>query len=406
MPAERIVTESTTTDVPSESKIAAMWTNIEQGRKERILSGQDKPIIIVQDTKDYEERRKLPTLSGTDRFSDIKVDDNGNLYTSWYQPKRTEVVDGRRRLVNPENRSFIVFPERNRKEGYLEDLPKEKPVYELIFGESVLLEEAIRHQQSILDSYQPGTAAQEIEFARQVIAYTEGIALKFLSKRTLSREDLDLLAHQTAAFLENINLYNPLDPHKIGILDKLLRFGELDVTGRPNYLGELSKVFATHAEAVDRITEGGLITDKFLRNLGVLMTKRGGYRWRFELTARELEMILELRAFQRGVAKREEREAIMDAASLVVSNNLSDIEVKPYLRSARWAAINIVGSNPADKSVNREILGDSVANKLYSKKTAKRYIKEGNFAEAGSRIRQSIAQLRKTNNDYKDIANA
>ncbi len=150
MPAERLDKRegavSTTSEFPSESKIANLWAVIEKKRKERILQGLDKPIVIIKDTGEYERRRNLPTLSGTDRISDIRFDETGNLYTTWYQSKKTEVVDGKRCLVNPTDQSYILYPKRKRRENYLENLPQEKPVVELIFGESVILEEAIRQQ--------------------------------------------------------------------------------------------------------------------------------------------------------------------------------------------------------------------------------------------------------------------
>ena len=389
--------------IPSQSKIVEIWAAIEERRKERVLQGLDKSIVIIKDTAEYERRRKLRTLSGTERISDVRFDETGNLYTTWYQPKKTEEVDGRRRLVNPTGQSYLIFPQRNRKEDYLNNLPKEKPVVELIFGESVILEEAIRQQQNILDGYQPGTAALEIEFARQVIAFSEGIALRFLIQRTLSRKDLSMLTRETGVFLENINLYDPHDPNKRGILNKLLTLGAVDSAGRPNYLGFLSKVLATHARAVDRLTIAGLITDKFVGNLDVLTSKREGYRWRFELAARELEMVLDLPAFRKRVAQRSEREAIINALGLIATSNLAVIEANPYLRSARWAAINIVGCREEKQEINREILGEGIAKAIFSKKPSTRLIKEGNFTEAGRRIRLSIAQLRKTLRDYEDI---
>jgi hypothetical protein len=392
--------------MPSQSKIVEIWAAIEDRRRERILQGLDKPIILVQDTEEYERRRAFPTLSGNDRISDVRFNAVGNIYTTWYQPKRTEEIDGRRCLVNPTGQNYLIYPKRNRREDYLNNLPKGKPVVELIFGESLILEEAIRQQQHILEGFQPGTAALETEFARQVVAYSEGLAIKFLSQRTLSQEDLRALARETGVFLERINLYDPRDPNKAGMLEKFLSLGELDSVGRPNYLGFISKVLAIHARAVDRLTVGSLVTDKFVGNLDVLVTKRESYRWRFNLAATELEMVLELPAFKRRVAKRPEREAIADALSLIVSNNLADVEVNPYLRSARWAAVNIVGCKPGDKAINREILGDGIANKLFSKRTATRFVKMGNFTEAASRIKLSIAQLRKTNKDYEDITEA
>ena len=239
-----------------------------------------------------------------------------------------------------------------------------------------------------------------------MIAYTEGVTLKFLSQRRVTREDLEMLASETGVFLEHSNLYDPRDPNKRKILDKLLRVGELDSAGRPHYLGLLGKVFATHAAGVERLTIGGLITDKFVRNLDVLSYIREGYRWRFELAARELEMVLELPAFGKRWANRSDREAIVNAVSLIVGYNLAAHRVNPYLRSARWAAINIVGCREEKKDINREILGEGVAREIFSKKPATRLIKQGNFTEAGRRIKLSIAQLRKTHRDYEDIANA
>lgn len=393
-------------ELPFESKIVALRAGIEERRRERILLGLDKAIIIVKDTEEYERRRNLLTLSGTDRISDVRFDETGNLYTTWYQPKMTEVRDGKRLLVNPTDQRYTVLPVRKRREDFLEDLPKKRPIVELIFGETVFLEEAIRQQQHILDGYQPGTAALEIEFARQVIAYTEGIAFRLLAQRRITREDLAELAHETGRFLEDSNLYDPRDPRKRKILDKLLLVGQLDAIGRPNYLGVLGRAFAAHTGAVERLTVGGLTADKFVRNLDILSYTRENYRWRFDLAASELKMFLQLPAFSRRWADRSQREAMANALSLIVRNNLAPLRVNPYLRSARWAAINIVGCKEEKKDINREIMGEGIAKAIFSKKPVTRLVKEGNFTEAGRRIRLSIAQLWKTLRDYEDIEKA
>ena len=390
--------------VPTESKIIAMRLAIEEQRKERITQGLDKAIIIFQDTEEYARRQFLPTLSGSGIFADIRYDETGNLYTSWYEPKETALEGSRRYLVNPESKKYIILPARKRKEGYLNNLSQKRPVAELILGESVILEEAIRQQQHILEGYQPDTAALETEFAREVIGKTEALALRLLTQRRITREDLSYLEHETGSFLERVNLYDPRDPRKRKILEKFLLVGELDAAGRPNYLGSLGRILAAHTAAVERLAVGGLTVDKFVRNLEVLMYLRGIYRWRFDLAADELEIFLQLTAFERRHASRNEREAISDALVLIVNSNLAEPKVNPYLRSARWSAINIVGCKDERKELNRKILGEGIAKDIFSKKPAIRLIKEGNFTEAGRRIRLSITQLRKTNKDYEDIA--
>jgi hypothetical protein len=221
------------------------------------------------------------------------------------------------------------------------------------------------------------------------------------------------LAHQTGGFLENSGFYNPRDPRKRKILDKLLLVGELDAIGRPNYLGTLGRIFAAHTAAVERLVVGGLTVDKFVRNLELLTYLHGIYQWRFDLAGSELDMILQLEAFKKRHAVRTEREGISDSLSLIVNQNLASVKVNPYLRSARWATINIVGvkEEEGEEGVNREILdreilGDNVADEIYSAKPVTRLVREGNFKEAEIRIGRSIRQLRKTNRDYADIATA
>ncbi len=158
--------------------------------------------------------------------------------------------------------------------------------------------------------------------------------------------------------------------------------------------------------AVERLTIGGLITDKFARNLDILSYIREGYRWRFSLAARELAMVLDLPAFSRRWANRGDREAMVNAISLIVTSNLAAIKVNPYLRSARWAAINIVGCREEKKDINREILGEGIAERIFSKKPVTRLIKEGNFTEGAGRIKSSIVQIKKTHKDYENIEEA
>jgi hypothetical protein len=390
----------------SGSKLLDMRIALEERAAERIKNHLDKSIIVVQDTEEYERRRQLPLLFEI-RKIDIGYDGIGNIYTPWYEPKEIEVEGKRRFLANPTGQVYKIISPKKAKEGLLDNLPKRRPVNELILGRTFLLEEAIRQQQHILEGYQPGTAALETDFARQVIAKTEEIAFRFLSQRRMSGEDLIRLAGETGSFLAELRLYEPRDPRKRKILEKFTSLSELDLTERHTYLGVLSRIFSAHAAATGRIIIGGLTTDKFFRNLQALVYLEGNYRWRFGLTARELEMVLGLPAFKnKSYTNRTEREKIARNLEFIVGENLSEIKVNPYLRAARWAEKNIVGCKEEEKEENTKIMGEFIAKEVFSRTPVTKLIVRGNFAEAEIRIRQSINQLKKPHFDNKNVKKA
>lgn len=407
MAPERAEIQGFLPELTFESKIAHLRAKVEERRIKRIRLGYDRPIIIVRDDDEYERRRNLPTLSGTNQRSDIRLDQLGNLYTTWYQPKKTKVEEDRRFLVNPQGITYRVLGPR-RAYYYLKALPKLRPVSELILGKTDIIEKAIRQQRHILDSYAPGAAADEIEFARMVIAYTESIAFRFLSQRRVTREDLALLARETGNFLEKAKIYDPRDERKRRVLEKLLSASEPDTLGRPNYLGVLGRALAAHTAAVERLTIGGLITDKFFRNLQILSYTRENYRWRFNLAANQMEFVLAHFAFKRQGVKVDDgqRQALINALRFIIENHLTQERANPYLRSARWAAINIVGCRQEKKEINRQILGENVANDVFTRIPVSILLLEGDFEESARRIEQSVLELRKTNADYEDIETA
>lgn len=410
MAPERVEIQGFLPDLTFESKIAHLRVKIEERRIERIRLGYDRPIIIVRDDDEYERRRNLPTLSGTNQRSDTRLDRLGNLYTTWYQHKRTKVEEDRRFLVNPQGTSYRVLHPRRVFDHYLDYLPKLRPVSELILGKTDIIEKAIRQQKHILDSYAPlnGAAADEIEFARMVIAYTESIAFRFLGQRRVTREDLALLARETGNFLEKVKIYDPRDERKRRVLDKLLLASEPDTLGRPNYLGVLGRALAAHTAAVERLTIGGLISDKFFRNLQILSYTRENYRWRFALAANQMEFVLAHYGFKKRGAKVDDvqRRAVINALRFIIENHLTQERVNPYLRSARWAAINIVGCRQEKKEINRQILGENVADDVFTRIPVSVLLMEGDFEESAKRIKQSVLQLRKTNANYEDIETA
>lgn len=377
----------------------------EEKRLERILSGEERVVKLVANPKEYEWRKNKPSLAGTQKASDIKYDEVGNLLTSWWTTLRTErYTDGKRYLVNPKGIEYRVLYPNFPRTDYLNNLPQDLPVVGLVLGRvKGGIEVAIRQQRHVLDRYQPGTAAKEVEFARRVIEYTESCAQRILSRRSLSREDLQVLARETGNFLESVGLYNPRDARKKKILDKLV-----SMPPWPNYLVVLSKIYSTHAAAVERLTIGAFPIEKFDRNLQVLAYYRENMRWRLRLCAGQLRVVLGHVAFEkpgRSVTLLQ-REGINNAIKAAVEENLTEAKVKPYLPISRWAAINLVGCRDDKKEINQMILGEEIAKKLFAQEPVTDLVNTGDFREAGRRLGLSIKALERGLKTYESIEKA
>lgn len=401
-----------------ESRLAQRRAEIERAAVERIRERRERPserpIYIVREevVEEYERRRdpKLKTFSGTNRVSDIRYDNVGNLLTATRQPRKTQILaDGTRAFVNPNNISYkVVWPPRTR-EDYLNNLPKGRPVYQIALGESNILEKVIRRQKKVLKRYQVGESAEnEAQFVRDVIEYSESMVLRFLTAKRVTLEDLQLLPAEAGRFLESVNLYDPRDPRKRVITDKMLAIGQPDRIGRPHYLGLMGKIFRTRQEAQLRWVAVNFIVETFWRNYVILTGIRETYRWRFDLAARQLEPIFSHPVFNRRnvLLTNGQREALNDSLIFVVENNLAVPKVSPYLKSARWAAINIRGCREDKKEANRAILGDQVADKLFQDPSVVDLVKAGQYFEARRKGMLSVRQLRKTNKKYEDIETA
>src|SRR3972149_4714478 len=260
----------------------------ERGRIERMHQDLDRSVKIVRDTPEYRLRLNLPTLS--EALSGIPYDPEGNLHTSWWRPVETKVEpDGRIVLARAREWGYKVLSPREHRLGVLTNIPKDQPGVELILGKTKGgIEEAIRQQEHILEGYKPGTEAAEVKFAQDVIEYTEGIMTRFVLKGGVARSDLIELATETGQWLEQQQLYNPLDLRKRRILEKLIAIPLEDV----NYLVLLSKVGAVHTLAVERLTVGSKALGKFEANLQELAFEREVTRWRLRFVDEQLEAIL------------------------------------------------------------------------------------------------------------------
>lgn len=409
--------------LPSESKIIARRARIEEMGVERIISGQERSVIIVEDTPKNAELESLRTLSGSGRSGDVRYDDLGNIILPTYQPVKTRLIEDpegrvkketfvyRREIVNPHGRRFRVLKPKGQDQDYLTNLPEKKPVRERIL--SMVqggIEIAIRQQTNVLGQYELGQPeGAEIEFARKVISFSEGQAFRFLLKRSVTRDDLSFLAREIGNFLEDIGLDDPRDRRKSEAHDHLIKAAQLDRRGYPNWLRLMEQLLAVRTRAVLRLTDISLTVGKFDRNFRELVSKREMYRWGFDLAARQLEYVLSAHpAFtqKKKFISYKEREGLNDALIFIVKSHLTKPKVNPYLRSARWAAINIRGCEDEKKDSNRVIMGNEVADKLFKRTPVTDLVLRGQYGEAARRIGLSIKQLRKTLADYESIEKA
>jgi len=407
---------------PAASKILVLRAYIEEKGEERVKAGQERAAIIFEDTAKYRDFLDQKTLSGSGRSGDVRYSPLGEILLPTYQPIRTRLVEDsegrikkrirresgeivevtyRREIVNPKDRKFKVKWPPGRNEEYLTNLPEGRDVREQMISTVKTMEDAIEQQKEILGHLGWGeVAGAEVELAKRIIEKTEELAFRFLLKRRITKEDLVILAAETGRFLEEAGLYDPKDKRKNEARNYLIAATQPDIIDRANWLKVVSEILAAHTRAFLRLTAIGKMVGKFDRNLRELTTRKEEYRWRFELTARQLEFILENHsAFtnpRTGVSKAE-RKALFDAIAYTVREHLSRPKVNPYLRNARWAAINIVGCKEEKEDANRKILGDEEADKLFSEPKVKDLIMRGAFPAVRGRLELSIKRLRKTN---------
>jgi len=389
------------------SGIVSQRLSWERGRIERIQANLDRSVKIVRDTDEYRLRLKLPSLSGSKTQGGIRYDPEGNLYTSWWRTVETRVEpDGRTVIATPPEQPYRVLSPAQHRRDVLTNLPRGQMVVELILAQvKGGIEDAIRQQEHILEAYKPGTEADEVTFARDVIEYTEGIMTRFILKRGVAKSDLIELATETGQWLENQNIYNPRDPRKRRILEKLLTVPLEDSEGRANFLVLLARVGAVHTTAVERLTVGGKTVGKFEANLQKLAFERENTRWRFRLVDEHLEAVAKFGPMKSPGQSTTEylRNSIANALKVIANEHLASVKVKPYLRAARWVAINMVGCREDRKEINRKILGTEAADKLFASKCIKDLIEEGKLAEAAKRIQGCRRIIIRTLVEYEDI---
>lgn len=374
-----------------------------QRAKERMLAKEEPLVAIIRKTPEYDYLRELPSLTGGRRPADVRFDPlSGKIYYTTWREKRTITEDGQRFLRPPKKGELpeyeVLLPRlRRRTPGYLENLPLKSPVQELLFHHADGIEEAVLKVQDILQAGIP-------EQAQGVIAHTTKLANRFI-ERGLTNESLRELADQTGQFLENVGLANPDSPSFKKAMEKIKKACERDSRGRINNLISRVRVQSAYVWAVKRLVVGSFVKRKHGDNLNVLVYERETTRWALKNASRQLKSFLGHAAFRHPGKKvsQLQTETMVKVLKNITYGWLSLVRVAPYLAPARAAAINLVGCREEKKEINRQVLGEELADELFAIAPTTQLLSKGRFAEAFYRIKGSRDVLNLVLKDYASI---
>lgn len=375
---------------------------------ESIRGGEKDAVLIVEDTKEYKRRMNLPSLGGERTASGVFYDFRGHIYTSRWDPKKTETDEvGRRRLVNPEEKEFrILSPSRLPRRDYLNRLPIDKPVAELKFLQTDSIEKAIRLQRHVLEEFSPEMEGDEIKLAQAVVEYSDKLARRYLTG-TVTEEKLDSLANETGNFLEDIGMIRPEDPDKKKLFDMLTTVNTKDSRGRINPLVSRVKARAAYIAAMRRIAKGSLVVEKFDANLQILLYEREITRWALETAISYDQMgfhLLSHSFLKRGSGGTEfQKRTLVDVLNTIVEGYLSVPRVRPYVNIARLSSISLVGARREGWMRDMDLFGYQVADILHRGESVSELIMEGDYEEARLRLKRVINEIGEVLEENEEI---
>jgi len=357
-----------------------------QARRERILSRPPSEAVRVTSKETLKVFSFPPLADGDKRRYTVRFNPfGGEIYVPiWHHLPVVE--DGERRFL--ENSEGLIQLRRRREHQVdFRNLPP-REVVQLFYLRLPSIEAAIRQQVHIINNYQEGKEAQQIEglmrFLDSQFQATSG---------RITCQSLVALAEQTATFLVNSGFLTAVEPTKKRIAELLAKAGQLDRLGRVNPLVVQVRLRAAYLEAVRREMMPVLVSEKFGSFLGILLMEREITRQIMEEAAAVLNTMVGIT--KRGAVVFEEKrpdysfgeiEGMKKILQEVVIS-LARVRVLPYLLAARKAAINLVGCRPEKRELNRKIIGEE-AGKLFSLAPVIELIREGYFQNAKERVKE------------------
>jgi len=323
-------------------------------------------VIRVVARKTQEGPLKLPRLIELEESENsIRYDELGGVHIPfWKELEVMETEAGIRYIESPERLEQLRRPRERRVD--FKALPKRK-VVELVMARSPDIFTAIRQAGHVKDRYiNLGEEAEQLDRIWTEITRIRDLILG----RQINKESLGDLASQTASFLEGARLTFAKKNAKTNILTRLMGVYQEDTLGRINPLAELSRFRSAYLDAVSLEAFGVLVREKFTRIAGVLLMENVVIRQAMEDSVDALDTMMgftkrgawvfEGGRFQEGEAKG------MNKVIKAIGPLLRRARLAPYLQGARAAEIALLGSEPEEEELNRQILGEELATELLS----------------------------------------
>jgi len=353
--------------------------------RQRMYLGQERNYPYVQIK--HEDILKLPRLAtGVSEFprrerfeEDLRFNPiTGAIYTTRWTKLETfnDPETGKWSIKNPEDYTFIFIGDSLPDP---EDLPR---------SGSEGLEPAIRQQHHILERYQPASLTVEPQALRRIFYWIDQTSQKFREGPT-TKDQLEQMSQEAAGLITQAGLTSATDETKRKLATMLAKATKLDSLKRINPMVSRIRLRSAFLAATRRIVTAELVRRKFSANLEVLVAEREFTRYNLKRTHDELSAILhELRQPPQDSSQVSEpdRQVLASKIREIAQYYLSFPRVAPYLIPSRLAAIFLVGCKESKKELNRQVLGEGIAEEVFSLMPATSFLEKGDIKEAGRRI--------------------
>lgn len=295
---------------------------------------------------------------------------NGEIYsTRWTRLHNDIDENGVRSIDDPCSYTYLTAPNPDYSP---ENLPKSgEPVGLVVNQVWDGVEAAIRQQQHILGRYSPADVDGEPQSLRRIIHWVDESAAR-LREGPVSEQDLENMSYQAAELIEDAGLGSSIDQTRVKIATMLRAASQKDSLSRINPLVSRIRLRSGLLAATQRIVVGELVTRKFSANLGTLIAEREFTRNDLEQTREKLSQLSDMLSDQ---------SAAIDQVRQIAYDHTFP-RVAPYLIPSRLSGIMLVGCREEKKDLNRQILGEEVANDIFGLPSLVQSIKEGEMIEA------------------------
>lgn len=329
---------------------------------QRMIDGTGKtyPFVAIE----AEEALKYPRLvlsvaQASERKpfeSDLRIDPgSGEIITTRWQKLKTsrDRKTGLRTTQKPEKLTFISP---NDMDHDPEDLPESGTPIKLVISRIPDVETAIRQQQHILRGLDLRDRNSEPRQLQEIFGWIDLTARKF-KEGPVTEDQLAKWAQEAEDLVAGAGLDRAIDSTKKRLADLLVKAPGEDGLGRINPTVSRVRLRAALLKATERAMVGVFSNTKFSGNLKVLVATR---KYTRSVMGDALDSLSDRPNDLRHTDKWVNQ--VGDVARL----ELSVPQVAPYLAPSRAAAILLVGCRKSKEDLNRQVLGEQIAEQLYS----------------------------------------